>query len=154
VRGEGAVADDRAAELEDRLVELGRRSRAQWEAPEEVEPGCRRAEGQYAPPDLVDLTDREVDVLKLRVRGKSNAEITGGLYLSHATSKTLVAASSASLACATASGGRPPPTRAVSSNLGSMTANRSARASGARRALAKTNYCLQDQPQGASYARN
>lgn len=43
-----------------------------------------------AAPALGELTEREVEVLKLVARGRSNREIAGELFLSHATVKTYV----------------------------------------------------------------
>jgi DNA-binding NarL/FixJ family response regulator len=56
-----------------------------------------------APPELEDLTPREVEVLRLIAEGRSNAEIAAALVLSEATIKTHVNHISPSCACATAS---------------------------------------------------
>ena len=46
--------------------------------------------GSGAPPELAQLTDRELEVLKLVAQGRSNAQLAASLYLSEATVKTHV----------------------------------------------------------------
>jgi DNA-binding NarL/FixJ family response regulator len=46
--------------------------------------------GNKTPPELTDLTPRELDVIRLIAEGHSNAEIAGTLFLSEATIKSHV----------------------------------------------------------------
>ncbi len=56
-----------------------------------IEQYVRRPEpGAHAPSELADLTQRELDVLKLLARGSSNGEIAATLFVSEATIKTHV----------------------------------------------------------------
>jgi DNA-binding NarL/FixJ family response regulator len=51
----------------------------------------RPSPGSSAPPEVEELTPRELEVLRLVARGMSNAEIGEALFLSPATAKTHVA---------------------------------------------------------------
>jgi DNA-binding NarL/FixJ family response regulator len=56
-----------------------------------IEEFARRSPGKSAPPDaLAELTEREVEVLRLMARGLSNAEIAEELVITPATAKTHV----------------------------------------------------------------
>ncbi len=46
--------------------------------------------GTTSPPELAELTDRELEVLRLIARGQSNSEIASSLFLSEGTVKTHV----------------------------------------------------------------
>jgi DNA-binding NarL/FixJ family response regulator len=50
----------------------------------------RRPPSTQTPPELADLSQRELEVLRLIADGRSNAEIAATLYLSEATVKTHV----------------------------------------------------------------
>ncbi|HEV2591970.1 MAG TPA: response regulator transcription factor [Gaiellaceae bacterium] len=53
-----------------------------------IEEHVRRTAATTPPPELAELTERELEVLKLTARGCSNSEIAAQLFLSHATVKT------------------------------------------------------------------
>jgi DNA-binding NarL/FixJ family response regulator len=56
-----------------------------------IEDFCRRPEPGALPPEAETLSERELDVLRLIARGRSNSEIAAQLYLSDATVKCHVA---------------------------------------------------------------
>jgi DNA-binding NarL/FixJ family response regulator len=56
-----------------------------------IEDFCRRPQPGTLPDSAAELSERELEVLRLLARGLSNAEIAGQLYLSDATVKSHVA---------------------------------------------------------------
>ena len=68
-----------------------------------IEGSSPSSPGPARPTELEELTERELEVLKLVAKGLSNAEIGGQLFVSEATVKTHVTRILAKLSSATAS---------------------------------------------------
>jgi DNA-binding NarL/FixJ family response regulator len=86
------LKDVRSGELNEaiRTVAAGERMLAPAITRRLIEQYVRRPAPGTLPPELEELTDRELDVLKLLARGLSNAEIAERLYLGTSTVKSHV----------------------------------------------------------------